>query len=411
MTAELGVTGQGTNGAAPTWHETVYGAHIPTAEHFRTAEAAFGNFVEVNNKYESALVHGTIAPDEAQEYANRVARFELGMREFCRSAKIDPQRATLDVLIGRSEKYIEVWHEAMKRVIAAGHEPTVALIKDECRTMWGKHQFTITDDEKDALEVGRPKYEEAIRAGFTPEEAREFAKLYLDENNYSTEREYLTDAGESRHFDVTKYLGLKSGLQGIVDSSREFEKLTGQDAADSMIQLVSEMAEVVELRSFFHIENGNTPGEPAQIILNFNSIQEFHDAVRQRAAAGDIKDDELEIYTGIHSLEGLEAYIQEHLAYECIDVVVAAGGLLHRINADIGLAEVDAGVDRLEYDDIVPVIKKHLPVGVDVTPGLARSVRRTAEALSSDDPRAVVPLAIALLGNNRYPNDPDLLLR
>lgn len=393
MTAELGVTGQGTNGAAPTWHETVYGAHIPTAEHFRTAEAAFGNFVKVNNKYESALVHGTIAPDEAQEYANRVARFELGMREFCRSAKIDPQRATLDVLIGRSEKYIEVWHEAMKRVIAAGHEPTVALIKDECRTMWGKHQFTITDDEKDALEVGRPKYEEAIRAGFTPEEAREFAKLYLDENNYSTEREYLTDAGESRHFDVTKYLGLKSGLQGIVDSSREFEKLTGQDAADSMIQLVSEMAEVVELRSFF------------------NSIQEFHDAVRQRAAAGDIKDDELEIDTGIHSLEGLEAYIQEHLAYECIDVVVAAGGLLHRINADIGLAEVDAGVDRLEYDDIVPVIKKHLPVGVDVTPGLARSVRRTAEALSSTNPTDFVPVAIALVSNaERFSSDPDLPL-
>jgi len=399
MLAEVGGIAEATQiNTQPTWAERVYGPRLASAEHFRVAEAAFGKFADVNAELSPKILDGSIDQDTAQHYVGRLARLELGIREFCRSADVDPKKAALDILIGRREKYIAEWDGATARVEAAGDEPTVANIKRECRASWGKWQFTVYGKERNILADGRRAYEERILAGDSPEEARASVKQGLLAQGHTLERTYKT-VGGLRTFDLTQYFDVTPDLEGIVASSKEFEALTGQGVEDSMRQLGDEMGEVVELRSFFDIEAGESIADPATINLKFETIEAFHAHISEQSDAGQISEGERNRYLGITSLEELSKYVREHLAYECIDVVVAAGGILHRIPADVPAAMADAEQDRDKYTKVVAVIKEQLP-DITVTPRIAERAVKTTEVLAAEgefDP--YIPIAVGLLGN------------
>lgn len=382
-------------GAQPlTWHESLYGK-VPTAEHFRTAEAAFDKFEASHNEFsEELLAVGKLEDEPAQEYANRAARLAVGMREFCRSCGIDPDIATLDVLIGRNEKYIKAWPDAMKLVLESGQEPNVANIKDACRTLWGKWQLTLEPHEHEVLAEARRLYEIALSEGHSDERARVLVGEILALDNKTTIKKYVTQKGHPRTLDLMEYIDLRPDLEGVVASSKGFEETCEQSIEDSVRQLKSEMAEVKELRGFFYVQGGETVDTPATMVFKSESIEDF----RRHFS---MVDDPL-------------TYIQEHLAYECIDVMVAAAGILHRIPADVALAEIDARVDRERYADALLHARDELQArGIPLTPAHLRRILETAElGLPDGDYENTIPLAVALLGNGiRFKSDPQLSLQ
>jgi hypothetical protein len=360
----------------PTWHEAVYG-DLPSAEHYGTALSAFDKFAATHTVLKEIVDEGhPIDELVAQDYADRAARLELGMREFCRSADIDPKRALLEILVGCGEKYAAPWEDAKAGVIARGEEPTTANIKAECRKQWGKWQFTLTDDELEAFEDGRALYRGGILEGMTPEGSRSLVKEMLVESGIEVERSYATQTGAQRTFDLTRYLHLEPDLRGAVIAAKEYEGIMGQDMKsldDSRAQIDGEIAEVKALRDLFEIRAGEKPGDHMEIDLSFSTIEDFWDHVRAGQDAGTIPVEEAERFLSIDSLAELDTYIKKHMAFELLDVVFAASGGLHRIPADVDKAVADAAAARDVYAMAVPIIRQQLP-DVSVTPSLAQRV-------------------------------------
>ncbi|KXK10566.1 MAG: hypothetical protein UZ22_OP11002000669 [Microgenomates bacterium OLB23] len=396
-----------------TWHEEVYGK-VPTAEHFRTAEAAFQNFAATHaNMRDTMLETGTLEGDNAQEYANRAARLALGMREFCRNTGVDPDIATIDVLIGRDEKYLRAWQRASALVEAEGIEPDVVSIKTKCRELWGKWQLTLDAEEHAVLAEARGLYEMALSEGHTDDEAQELVRDIMRLGGRKTEKQYITQAGAARTLDILDYVSLKPSLESIVASSRKFEGTCDQSMSDSIRQLESEMAEVVELRSFFDVHGGEKIDSPAQMVLKFNTIEDFRTHITQEANGGRISEGEYNRFMQLDSLDALMAYIQEHLAFECIDVVVAAAGVMHRIPANVAAAEADARVDRQRYAAALEYARDALDTyGIAATPRIIRKAIDTAEqGMPALDWEHAIPQAVALLSNEiTYAADPALMV-
>jgi len=405
MSAEDGVTiteaqigNTALPGEPPRWHDEVYGVQFPAAEHFGTVESALSKLHAVSSEHRAALLDGSITPEAAQEFAGRVARLELGLRGFARSAGVSPSMALSEVTVGRAEKYTARWEEAIAAIQAdrgTDEEPTVQEIKDKCREMWGKGQFTLTQEQNLALADGRRLYREARAKGADHQVAVEEAIGELLVNGETVIINYKTPSGTLRQMRLADYIDSDVDLEGIVDSSRAFEKLTEQDMASSLAQYEGELAEVIELRSFFDLVPGSTPSEPADIALKFDSIDAFRSHVDEEHLAGKISEGEFNRYLQLESLDELREYIEGHLAYEGFDVLLAATGILHRIPADIRAAKEDALADRAVYEEIVPAMQDE--VG-PVTPGFANTVKRIMEeqGLRDWDPKRAAAYVAAL---------------
>ncbi len=396
MSAEDGVTTTEAQAATidfpgepPRWHDEVYGLQFPAAEHFGIVESALSNLHVVSSTHRAALLDGSITPEAAQELAGRVARLELGLRGFARSAGISPTGALNEVVIGRAEKYTARWDKAIAAIQeerGTDEKPTVQEIKDKCREWWGKGQFTMTQEQHHALADGRKLYREARARGVDHKVAVEEAIGELLVDGETVIIDYETPNGTARRLRLADYVSLDVDLEGLVDSSRAFEALTEQDMASSIAQYEGELGEVVELRSFFDLVPGSTPSEPADIALKFDSIDAFRRHIDEEHMAGKISEGEFNRYLQLESLDELRKYIEDHLVYEGFDVELAAAGILHRIQADIRLAQEDALADRAVYEEIVPAMQEE--VG-PVTPRFANTVRRIMgeQGLKDLDPK------------------------
>jgi len=255
-------------------------------------------------------------------------------------------------------------------------------------------------------------YEEALEDGRGPDDAVALAKAGLEEDGLEVVYPYLTQSARVRSLDLSRHFDVKPNLQGIVMSSAAYEGMTGQDTRGSAEQFTSEVGEVIELRRMFSIKPGDEPGGPAKLVLGFTDMTQFKAHIQKELATGDMSEEEFARYNDLTSLGELYAYIEAHLAYECIDVLVASGGILHRIPADIEGAQIEALADRELYRDIVvPTMQRVLGPNVRINPTQAATVARIAKAELPNIPlhdtvAVVAPLVASVIGLANTSNIP-----
>lgn len=396
-----------------TWSEQVYGT-VPSAEQFGITEAAIVNLRSAYDDARVDLIYNKLEPEKAQEFAGRVARLELATRGFCQSAGIDPEAAIVDILIGRQEKYPDVWEDALATIKAHAEaegkefnpksEFDIREAKRICKDRWGKWQLKLSPDQHEILSRGRELYEAAIADGREEDDAVALASAGLADEGLEIRYPYLTKAGVQRSLDLSRYFGLKPHLQGIVTTSAGFEGMTGQDMRGSTEQFDAEIEEVVELRKMFSIEPGDEVGDPAKIVLAFADIDAFKRYIQEEHSNGFMSDEEYARYDELGSLDDLHSYIVGHVSYECLDLLVAAGGILHRIPADIAVAQADARADRDVYKDVVvPTMQDVLGPDVRIHPTHAAKVAKIAREELPGMPlreavARVAPLVASVIG-------------